>query len=233
VTRAVVALVTVALVGVATFYTKSRGGQLVFVAVLAVYFVRLVGVRRGLAVALLLALPILLLGGRGGEDAEASTMERTQCWWVGLHLLQQRPLFGVGFGEFLEHHVQTAHNSYVLTAAELGLPGMLLWTSILYVSVKIAVAALGTRGAPVGRSWAVAVLSSIAGILVGSAFLSYAYKTLLWMYVGVSGVLYQAHARHDPSFDVRFGLRDLVAVAAIDVALLLAHVAYTASKLGW
>jgi hypothetical protein len=231
--RVLLAVAAAGLVGAATYFTQSRGGQLVFLTVLAVYFVHLVGVRRGLLVGVLLALPILILGGRGGADAEASTLERTECWWVGLHLFAQRPIFGVGFGEFREYHYLTAHNSFVLTAAELGLPGMLLWTAIVYSSVKVVLLAPRGDPAPVSRAWALALLSCIAGVIAGSMFLSYAYKNLLWMYVGLTSVLYQARARHDPRFRVRFGLRDAGAVLAIDAALLLAHVAYTGSKLGW
>ena len=222
---------TCALVGLCAYYTQSRGGQVVFLTVLGVYFVRRYGWKRGLVAGVLIALPILLFGGRsGGED---STMERTECWWVGLHLVVASPGFGVGAGQFTEHHYLTAHNSYILISAELGLPGMLLWTSILYMALKIPVQALRARLAPVGRSWSLAFLASIAGLTIGVLFLSYAYKDVFWIYVGLTGALYQAIARHDPTFAVKLGLSDLVLVAAIDVSLLVALVAYTGLQLGW
>jgi len=56
---------------------------------------------------------------------------------------------------------------------------------------------------------------------------------VLWIYVGLTGALYQAIWRHDPSFRVRFGIRDLGLVAAIDLALLIALMGYTGLKLGW
>jgi hypothetical protein len=49
----------------------------------------------------------------------------------------------------------------------------------------------------------------------------------------LTGALYQAIWRHDPSFRVRFGIRDLGLVAAIDLALLIALVGYAGLKLGW
>src|SRR5262249_44266817 len=223
---------TVGLVGLCAYFTQSRGGQIVFLAVLAVYFVRRYGVRRGLVIGVVLALPLLLLGGRTG--AESSTMERTECWWVGLHLVVASPGFGVGFAQFTEHHYLTAHNSFILTAAELGLPGMLLWTSIVYVALKIPVHALRTPGlAPIARSWATAFVASIVSLAVGVLFLSYAYKDVLWIYIGLTGALYQAIRRHDPSFSVGFGLRDLGIVALFDLALLLVFMGYTGLKLGW
>jgi len=221
----------VALVGLCAYYTQSRGGQIVFLTVLAAYFVKAVGPWRGGLSGLVLSLPILLLGGRSG--AESSTEERTECWWVGLHLLFQSPVFGVGAGQFTEHHRLTAHNTFILAAAELGLPGLLLWTSLAWVCVKIPVQVLRAQAAPVARSWAVAMLATVLGLLVGVFFLSFLYRDMLWLYVGLTGVLYGAVRRHDPGFEVRFGPRDLVGVATLDLALLAALIAFTASKLGW
>jgi len=218
-------------IGLCVFFTQSRGGQLVFLTVLGVYFVRRYGARAGLLAGSLLALPILIFGGRSG--AEGSTAERTECWWTGLHLLVASPGFGVGFGQFTEHHALTAHNSFILAAAELGLPGLLIWSSIVYISIKIPVMALRSRVAPVATTWALALLASMAGLVVGGMFLSFTYKTVYWIFIGLTGVLYQAIRRHDPAFTVRFGLRDLGIVAAVDLSLLIVLVGYTGSKLGW
>lgn len=222
---------TCGLVGLCTYFTQSRGGQLVYLAVLAVYFVSRYGWRRGLAVGVVLALPILVLGGRSG--GESSTMERLECWWVGLHMVVASPGFGAGYGQFLEHHYLTAHNSFILATAELGLIGMLLFTSVVYVAVKIPLQALRAEVAPVARTWALALLASMAGLIAGSLFLSYAYKDIFWLYIGLSGVLYHAVQRHDPDFRVRFRARDLGLVALIDLGLLLFLMLYTATKLGW
>jgi O-antigen ligase len=231
--RLLVVLASIGAIGLCTFYTQSRGGQLVVLTVLGLYFVKRVGLARGLASGLLLALPILLFGGRSGDAAEASTNERIECWWEGLHMFTSSPGIGVGFGQFVEHHHLTAHNSYVLAVAELGLPGLLLWSSILYLTVKIPYEALRRRLAPVGQSWALALLASICGFLVGIMFLSFAYKVVLWLYVGLSGVLYQAIKKHDPEFTVGFGMRDFGIVALVDAALIAALAGYTGSKLGW
>jgi O-antigen ligase/polysaccharide polymerase Wzy-like membrane protein len=229
--RLLLVLATVGMVGICAYFTQSRGGQLVFLTVLAVYFINRFGVRKGLIVGLLLALPLLLYGGRsGGED---STMERTECWWVALHLLVASPLVGVGHGQFTEHHYLTAHNSYLLVGAEMGLPGLMIWTSIMYLAVKIPVQALRAELAPVGRSWALGLLASICGLAVGVLFLSYAYKDVLWIYVGLTGALYHAMRRHDPRFTVTFGMRDLGLVALFNVVLVGTLIGYTGIKLGW
>lgn len=228
--RLLLVLVTVALAGLCAIFTQSRGGQLVFLAVLAVFFVKRVGVRRGLAVGLALALPMLLLGGRSG--GESSTYERTVCWWVGMHLFADFPLAGVGYGQFMEHHRITAHSSHVLAAAELGLPGLVLWVTILYLAAKIPLEAQRAH-AHVARSWGLGLFASLAGLVVGITFLSHTYKDITWIYLSLSGVLYQAVKQHDPAFEVRFGRRDAALVGVISVGLLATHFGYTAYKVGW
>lgn len=229
--RLLLVILTLGTVGLCTVFTQSRGGLLVFLTVLAVYFTRRFGTRAGIVAGVLLALPLLVVGARGG--GQASTMERLECWWVGLHLVVASPGFGVGFGQFTEHHYLTAHNSFVLAAAELGLAGLLLWSSILYLAFKIPIQALRAPVAPVARSWALALLASMAGLLGGVLFLSFAYKDVFWIYVGLTGILWQAIRRHDPGFRVAFGLRDLALVAGVDLALLLALTGYTGLKMGW
>ncbi len=229
--RLLLVWLAIGLMGACAYFTRSRGGQLVFLTVLAVHFAKRYGIGRGLVAGVAVALPIVLFGGRSG--GESSTAARVEAWWTGLHLLQASPGFGVGAGRFLEHHDLTAHNSLILAAAELGAPGLLIFASILYLAAKITTQALRSEVAPVARTWALALLSSTAGLLVGSFFLSFAYKNALWIQVGMTGALHHAIQRHDPSFLVRFGVRDLAAVTLIVALLLVGLVGYTGLKLGW
>ena len=133
--RLLVLLVTLALGAVCTIMTKSRAGQLTFVAVLGVYFVRRFR-WRGVAAALLVSAPVLFLGGRSGAEAEESTGERLEAWAEGLQMWRENPFLGVGPGQFTEHHYLTAHSSLVLTLAEMGPLGFLLWTATVYTAFK-------------------------------------------------------------------------------------------------
>jgi O-antigen ligase len=198
--------------------TGSRGGQLVILTVLGFYFVRRYGAKGAIAGALL-ALPVLLLGGRAGEEAESSSVERIQLLYEGMDMIKASPLVGVGTGEFFEHtsNHMTAHNSYVLAAAELGLPGSLLWMMLVYTSVKIPfVVAIRppTEMDPRLRSFALALVVSFAGILVGVFFLSFCYKALLFIFFGLSGALYGAAKKANPRFDVGVSFKEIGRVAA-------------------
>ncbi len=230
-----------ALVLLCAVFTASRGGQLVFLAVLAAYFVNRVGLV-GLLWGGLLALPLLLLGGRGGEDAASSTIERVDCWAEALSMFREHPLLGVGLGQFNEYHYMTAHNSYLLALAELGLPGMLLFGLILASSIKIPLAVLrhGTTAisddvranAALLRGWAMGLLAAFVGLVVGIFFLSFTYHYVLWIYLGLSGALYSAVRRHDPSFRVRIGWPELAIVVLACAAIIVCVYFYTRFKLG-
>ncbi len=226
--RLLVAGVALAAIGLATVLAQSRGGQLVFATVLGAYFARRFG-WKGIALGAVAALPILMFGGRGGEEALSSTTERVDSWYEGVSMFVGNPLIGVGQGRFVEHHYLTAHNSYLLAAAELGLPGLVLWSILIYLAVKTPVIALGRlagvpgEGAATARAWAMALLASSAGLLVGIFFLSFCYHPVLWICLGMAGAFSSAMRTHDPEWRVRFGLRDLALVLAGD-ALVLAVV---------
>ncbi|MBI4508913.1 MAG: O-antigen ligase family protein [Deltaproteobacteria bacterium] len=223
------------LVATCVVLTKSRGGQLVMMSVLAVYFVKQFG-PKGLILGAILAAPALLLGGRSGEEASQSSQERLEAWRTGIDLFRQFPLMGVGQGQFTEHHYLTAHNSYMLTVAELGFPGLMIWGSILYISLKIPRSAMSYFAnkpeAEVALTWALALHAALVGLLAGIFFLSFSYHFVLWIYVGLCGAFYSAAKTHDPEWEVTFGRRDLLAVGTVATALVTLIFLYTRVKHG-
>jgi putative inorganic carbon (HCO3(-)) transporter len=116
---------------------NSRGAFLALAAMLVHHgFVRF-GMVRTLLVAPLGVLPLLLFGpSRVNEisNEEESAEGRLEAWKEGFDMLMQHPLFGVGTGNFTEHHFRTAHNSYVLAVAEMGVVGFFVWITGLVLS---------------------------------------------------------------------------------------------------
>lgn len=206
--------------------TQSRSGQLAFMAIVGVYLIRRLGFA-GLGLGALVAVPTLLTGGLIGsdrDDAQASTDERLATLYEGLDMFASSPFFGVGFDQFTEHHYLTAHNSIVLIAAETGVFGLLLWSVAMYLSFKIPIAILRRYAdrpeAAVAQIWAAAIVAALAGMAVGSMFLSFAYQHFAWIYLGLVGALYAAVKRHDPAFQVRLFPIEVAAVAAAGVVYL-------------
>jgi len=231
ISKRVLLVATFLLVLVCSVLTGSRSGQLVFLAVLAVPLSRRLGVR-GIIVGAILAAPLLALGGRAGAEAATSVSERVDCWAEALSIWRAHPLLGAGLGQFGQYHYLTAHNSYLLTLAELGPAGMLLFSMLVYVAAKIPWVAWQETmrpGTPLSsdaalvlvRPWAMSVVAAIAGLAVGMFFLSFSYHYVLWIYLGLSGALYSSIRAHDESFTVPISWRDFVLVACVDVAIIV------------
>ncbi len=203
---------------IAVIASASRSGQLVIVAVLAAYFLLRLG-PKGLLVVAALAAPAVILGGRSGEEATASTFERVEAWSVGLRLWRNSPLWGVAYGRFGDYHYLTAHNSFVLGAAELGTPGLALWIGMFYVGIKIAWTGMrrfrDRPDAHVAYVWGRGLLATLTGTMVGTSFLSLTYHPVVWLQFGLTGSYALAVQRHDPEWKFSLGWRDALAVLGI------------------
>jgi O-antigen ligase len=169
--------------------TGSRGG--VVAAAVMVFFGSYR--RLGKIGAILLLISILIggvaLGFSGGREissADDSAGGRIDAWGVGLNALKQQPIFGVGFGRFLEINRYTAHNAYILVMTELGLLGYFIWVAL---SMNSALELLRGRRAvseasPESR-WANCVIFSFTAVAITSIFLSRSYSIITYLWIGL------------------------------------------------
>jgi hypothetical protein len=212
--------------------TQSRGGVLVLLAVIGTYFVRRYGAK-GAVVGAILGAPLLLMGGRSGEEAEASAAERTGALYMGMDFFKANPILGLGWGQFTENYFITAHNSYVLAAAELGFPGLLIWSCLLYTSIKIPYV-IATRPFPTLDPrlppYAFALVTSFAGTVVGIFFLSFTYHPILYIYFGLSAAMYLVARRSAPDFEVKVTGKEIGRIAAVDATLIVLVFIYSRLK---
>jgi putative inorganic carbon (hco3(-)) transporter len=116
----------------ATYLTHSRGA-LIGLAVLGLVAARnRLGTAPSIVLAGVLAMGLLAIDFTGGRGISASEgADRLEAWSTGLELFKHFPLFGVGFGNFTNFNEITAHNSFVLCLAELGIVGTTLWMALL------------------------------------------------------------------------------------------------------
>lgn len=200
------------------FMTQSRGGLVAALLVPGIYVVRRYGLKSMIPAAML-ALPVLLLGGRSGESAEQSTLERYEAWSTGIGMLKSNPIFGVGARQFAEHHYLTAHNTFVLAFAELGLPGFFLFVAIMYLSFKTLIVGLrelrDVPGSDAATTWGLALLASMAGIVFQVNTLSFAYHAVMWIFFALCGAWFGAIRYHLPTFQVRMTWRDFFIVVGL------------------
>ena len=121
------------------------------------------------------------IGGRAISSKEQSAADRIEAWSVGLELLKWRPVFGAGYGNFTDHHHLTAHNSFVLCFAELGLVGYFLWIGMIvltYKSLSSVIEFMPNRNPH--RQMVVLLRNSLVGFLVCAWFLSRTYQPVLY-----------------------------------------------------
>ena len=119
------------------YLCNSRGSMLGVLTMLLLYATRHYGWLRSLIVAPLLVGPLMLLAPSRVSEISAdedSAAGRIDAWYEGFDMFKSHPLFGVGAGLFTDHHRMTAHNSFVLAIAELGVFGYFFWFAILGVS---------------------------------------------------------------------------------------------------
>jgi hypothetical protein len=209
--------ISVVLVLLTILMTQSRGGLISAMLVPGVYLVRRYGLWAVIPAGAV-GVAGVLLGGRGGMKADVSTELRYEAWATGFRMFKQYPVFGVGARQFGEHHFLTAHNSFVLTLAEMGFIGMFLFATILYLSMKTLIVGLRELqvmpGSAAVQVWGMALLASLSGILFQINTLSFAYHSVLWLFLGLVGAWYSAIRHHVPEFRIRFGWKDALLVLA-------------------
>jgi putative inorganic carbon (hco3(-)) transporter len=195
------------------YLTDSRGTMLATLMVLALNLWTAYG--KTVVITLgLIAVPVLVATTRLAEldSEEASAEGRVDAWYEGIQLLQQHPLFGVGWQMFSDYNGLTAHNSIVLAMAELGLLGYTFWLALVFLSGwmiwRMAVPPK-TAAPPPALPWlaasqpvpppvaeptareiaervaARALLYGACGFSVGAFFLSQSYKAMLFLTCGM------------------------------------------------
>ena len=120
-----------------TYLTHSRGGLIALTAVALMAARKKLGTTTSVVLAAGLILGMLALdftGGRGISAADGA--DRLEAWATGLEMFKSAPIFGVGFNGFTDLYEITAHNSFVLCLAELGLLGSTLWLALLVTTTS-------------------------------------------------------------------------------------------------
>jgi O-antigen ligase len=184
----------VALLGIATYYTGSRGGFLATVGVAGLFVLARLRISltrmmiaAGVVVAALVMAPDHLTSTR---DSHGSAQHRIDMWYRGMQMLQDNPVFGVGKGNFVHYTGRLiAHNSGIEVFGETGIPGFLLWLGMLYMAFRNIFAGRAGTEDPFARAYLMALAISIAGYLMSAMFVTLEYETqyLLLALAAVAG----------------------------------------------
>jgi O-antigen ligase len=117
------------------YLTGSRGSMLGAGGLLGIYIL-VVNAGPKLFISAVLLAPIAATVVASLQSSiDASANGRLEAWYAGIQMLMSNPIFGVGKGQFFDHHGLVAHNSYIHVAGELGIPGYSLWGGALIFTV--------------------------------------------------------------------------------------------------
>ena len=134
------------------------------------------------------------------EGAKESAKSRTHFWQVGIVMAMNKPL-GVGIKQyeaaydqfdFLHGHYghkRAIHSAHLQVLAELGFFAAFLWVGMFayayFACMRVRARAADERLRPQVRRFLVTtangLMASMAGFLIGGAFLSLAYNELTWL----------------------------------------------------
>ena len=178
------------------YLTRSRGGAVALVILLWRVAASRLGRVPALALLVTLGAGLLAidLGGRSvSVDLDESAAERLVAWTEGFEMLKASPILGVGYGQFVEHHPLTAHNSLVLCLAETGLLGCFFWVSLFVVTAlelrwMARLAGDDPRDA-LARHWAEGLQFALVGFIVAAFFLSRTFVPMLYLLIGLAAAL--------------------------------------------
>ena len=125
---------------------------------------------------------------------------------------------------FTDQHHLTAHNSFVLAAAELGLVGLFFWVGLFYTSFKGLSSV--QKHCPRLAGYAYGLQAAHVGFAATAFFLSRTYMELPYLLCALSAALYAVARNQTDRVEFRLTMKDArnVGLASIG-ALLLAQIA--------
>lgn len=202
---------TTFLMVLALILTLSRGGWLGF-AFSALIFIILV--KRRLLIALfpiglgaILFLPDTLINRilSIGNLSDSSNAYRLGMWKISLDIIRDRWMAGVGLGylpfkETFEDYTSTmatyhAHNTYLQTAAEMGIPGLIGFLFMVFSLFKYGIKDLLGGDDEYIRIMGAGILSGLGGIMVHGLFENILYLPkiiiLFWLLVSLLLTLFR------------------------------------------
>lgn len=203
----------VAIFGACLVLTYSRGAWLSLLAVIGVY-----GLLCNRKIFwLLLLLPIAMFFSHDAvlerimsimNPTDTSSTLRIALWESTIAMIQDKPLFGIGWGsywlvypeyDFFINDPSTkifhAHNMYLNIAAEIGIPGLLAFLTIMYGHVRLALSMLLRSFESWSSGLMLGIVAAVAGIIM-NGFTDYVMfniqlSMLYWLLNGLIVVIWQ------------------------------------------
>ncbi|MEG3767659.1 O-antigen ligase family protein [Alteromonas sp. 14N.309.X.WAT.G.H12] len=190
------------------YWTGSRGSLVgIFVVFIAFFYLRYGKVKTIVLTSLASPVAIFVMSKfRAISTDDESANSRLEAWYQGVQMFKYRPLFGVGKEQFVIYHNKTAHNSYVLTFAELGTAGYTLWMTFIFIMFVMLIrirkldAQRATNKALFLKEQASAVYLTISmiGFCTTAFFISRTYILFFYIFAALCAACYIRVSRIHP-----------------------------------
>jgi putative inorganic carbon (hco3(-)) transporter len=142
------------------------------------------------------------------QVAEYNVSSRLEAWSGALDLIEAKPLFGVGPGNFREYFYEVTgnppgtpnllvvHNAFLDVGAELGVVAMILF--VAYTGLILWRSTIATRRESGLPGYATALRSALIVGVVASLFLSEQYYAPLWLLGALATALWRERSASEP-----------------------------------
>ncbi len=112
------------------------------------------------------------------DSLESSAKTRVEVWKGALEMIKENPLFGVGYGFFFsriqyywsERRPIDAHNTYLIIAAEMGIPTLLAFLWIVLLAFFNTWALYRTTHDPFSKAVALGFIGGLVGLMAANMF---------------------------------------------------------------
>ncbi len=117
-------------------------------------------------------------GGVKEADLDTSAQSRIEVWRGAINMIKESPIFGVGYGlfpEMIKYYWSggteiDAHNTYLIIAAEMGIPALLVFLLIVLMTLGQTHSLYKTTQDPFAKALALGFMGGICGLLVSNLF---------------------------------------------------------------
>jgi len=214
----------VSMFGACLVLTYSRGAWISLLAVIGVY-----GMLCNRKIFwLLILLPVAMLCGHDAilerimsiiNPTDTSSTLRIALWESTIAMIMDKPLLGIGWGSywlvypeydfFLNNanvHIFHAHNMYLNIAAEIGIPGLITFLSIMYSHVRLALSVLRNSFESWSAGLMLGIIAAIGGIIINGltdyVLFNIQLSMLYWLLNALVVIVWQQsqHRQHQSKF---------------------------------
>ena len=109
---------------------------------------------------------------------DTSARTRVEVWRGAVQMIQEHPIFGIGYGLFepmIRYYWSgqsniDAHNTYLIIAAEMGVPALLIFLLIICLVMRQTFLLYKTTADPFSKALALGFLGGLFGLLMSNMF---------------------------------------------------------------